>query len=394
MLTTKALRSLIYKYFGDNTSKDLVKIRAPGRINLIGEHIDYNDGPVMPLAISLHTVVRLMPREDTVVYVYSTRQEEELIFDLKDIKLGDGSKWGNYIKGVSKLLFNGVNKPRGFNCIISGNLQLSSGLSSSAALEISFALGAARINNLIISPLEMIKLCQKAEIEYANIQCGLMDQVASMLGKSGHIIYFDTLDGSISQIPFPKDYFIAAIASGQTRDLATSEYNQRRQECRDVICIAQERLGVSSFRYLDGFKLNTLSPYLSNKQFIRAWHVLEEIQRTKQAAEALLKGNMAELGELINQSHQSLDSLFEVSTSHINYQVSLIQHLPYVLGARLCGGGFGGYIIALVKASEINKFQNSILDLADKKVVPGDMFITTPQDGAIKYIYIRKQPYS
>ncbi|MEX0682722.1 MAG: galactokinase [Dehalococcoidia bacterium] len=317
---------------------------APGRVNLIGEHTDYNDGFVLPAAIDRTTAVAAAPRDDTRVRVHAVDFDQCDDFSLSAAKRHPMGGWRNYVRGVLWALLDHQVPLRGVDLSISSDVPAGAGLSSSAALELAVAGALCAAASVALPPRELALLCQRAEHMYAGVQCGIMDQFASALGEAGRALFLDCRSLDVEHIPIPEDIAIVVIDSRVPRDLAATPYNRRHGECTE----AASALGVASLRDADATDI----PKLPNKLQGRARHVITENARVLAAVAALRTGDTAALGRLLAESHASLRDDFEVSTPEIDALVELASDAPGVIGARLTGGGFGGGTVNLVEAGQ------------------------------------------
>lgn len=322
---------------------------AHGRVNLIGEHTDYNGGFVLPTNIPQKTDVALSRRNDKQVHLFSANFAGTTTSDKNSTSytLGDeylSRHWSDYIKGITFLLKDG-HEISGFNCALKSNVPIGSGLSSSAALEVAVLKGLKELFNLKVDPVEIAKLGQRVENDFVGARIGIMDQMVASLGTMGEALFIDTKDLSYKNLPLPtSEMELLVINSGVEHSNVHGNYNQRRSECEQA-CAA---LKISQLRDLgveDLDKLKTLPDTLAR----RARHVITENQRVLDAVQALQTGNYAKMGELFTSSHASMRDDYKVSIPEIDTLVELTASESGVLGARLTGGGFGGSIVALLK---------------------------------------------
>ncbi|MBE2895626.1 galactokinase [Pasteurellaceae bacterium HPA106] len=337
-------------------------VYAPGRVNIIGEHTDYNDGFVMPCAIDYGTAVSGKVRSDSLFKVYAVDLDEWDEFDLQaPIEPNNNKKWTGYVRGVVKFIQEKCpGFTQGANLVICGNVPLGSGLSSSAALEVSVGKFCQIIGDLPLSNVELALIGQKAENKFVGCQCGNMDQLISALGQADHLLMIDCRSLDTKPTPVPKDVAVMIINSNVKHDLVSGEYNTRRQQCEK----AAEFFGVKALRdvSVEQFKakeqeLETLDKDVAK----RARHVVTENQRVLDAVQALEKGDLAALGKLMGQSHASMRDDFEITVPEIDYLVELAQEaIGGEGGARMTGGGFGGCIVALAPVNRVEKVREHI----------------------------------
>jgi len=322
-------------------------IQAPGRVNLIGEHTDYNDGFVLPCAINYQAVVAAAKRNDNIVRVISAdydNQEDQ--FDLTEvIEFKAGCMWANYIRGVVKcLLARGYNF-QGADIVVSGNVPQGAGLSSSAALEVVVGQTFKVLYDLNISQAEIALNGQQAENEFVGCNCGIMDQLISAQGKADHALLIDCRSLETKAVSMPQDMSIVIINSNKKRGLVDSEYNTRREQCEQAAVF----FGVKALRDVTIEQFNARADGLDDMVAKRARHVITENDRTLIAAQALTDGDMALLGKLMAESHASMRDDFEITVKEVDTLVEIVKQVIGTQGGvRMTGGGFGGCIVALV----------------------------------------------
>lgn len=336
--------------FGSEPSKIVL---SPGRINIIGEHIDYNDGYVLPAAIDKIICFALAKNNTNTSRVIALDLDDEFEIDVTaEVKL-DENDWTNYIRGViNQLKINGF-QLEGVNCVFSSNIPVGSGLSSSAALECGFLFGMNELFNLNIKPVDIALLGQKAE-HWVGIKCGIMDQFSSVMGLENKVIKIDcrTLDYTYHDADF-SDYSLILFDSNVKHSLMTSAYNERRQQCEEGIAIVKANFPeIKSFRDCTEQTIIDLKDKMSHDVFRRSLFVVKEINRVIQACEALDNGKIELLGELMFATHDGLSKDYEVSCDELDLLVDLAKDEPAVIGSRLMGGGFGGCTINLVKKGQ------------------------------------------
>ncbi len=329
---------------------------APGRVNILGEHVDYNGGPVMPAAIDLNVKLEFSPRKDNLVKLESLDFESNVTFDLDhlDLKVDTVGKmlpsWALYTAGVAWSLLHGGLRITGMDGRFSSTVPIGSGLSSSAAVEVAFAAAWNKIANGGLNNKQIALLCQEAENKYVGVNCGIMDQFASANGVKGHAIYLDTRTLEFHPVPLPAGTVLVIADSGIRRSLHNSEYNIRRAGCEQALAIlANEIPGIKFLRDVSSLQLNkyySLLPYPVN---IYARHIVEECERVDQAVLFLEKNDAAGFGALMFDCHRSLRDLYLVSTPELDRLVEIASEQPGCLGARLTGAGFGGCTVNLVE---------------------------------------------
>ena len=330
---------------------------SPGRINLIGEHTDYNDGFTFPAAINKGIALAISKSALNVSKVYAINKEELYEFTTENIKpLLDGG-WRNYVLGVVAELQNLGKKLGNFNSVFAGNIPGGAGMSSSAALENSFVYGLNDLFELGLTKNEMILVSQKAEHNFAGVKCGIMDQYASMFGvkKSALLLDCRTIESKPYKIDF-KEYKLMLINTNVKHDLSESAYNDRREVCEKISSLLQ----ISALRDASKEDLDELIGKISDEEYQKALYIINENNRVKQFSEAINKDDIAALGNLLYQSHEGLSTKYKVSCEELDFLVDSAKECPNVLGARMMGGGFGGCTINLVKKHEFKVFKKDI----------------------------------
>lgn len=340
-------------------SKPLI-VRSPGRINIIGEHTDYNNGFVLPAAIDKAIYICISRRADDSIVLYSEDFNEEHQSNINCLQRSE-KHWPNYILGVADQLLKRGYKLSGFNLNIDGDVPIGAGLSSSAAVECATALAFNHLFGLNILKSELAFIAQKAEHEFAGVMCGIMDQYASLNGKKDHVIKLDCLTLESEYVPLKLEgYKIVLLNTNVKHSLASSEYNTRRHECAEGVEMVREHdMKVTSLRDVS---LQMLEQFVKHKNLVvyhRCKYIVEENQRLLSACEDLKAGNMQGLGEKMFKTHDGLSKEYEVSCKELDFLVDSVRNDPNVLGARMMGGGFGGCTINLVK-------ENAIDELIDK----------------------------
>ncbi len=332
---------------------------APGRVNLIGEHTDYNGGYVLPVAIDRTVAVAAGPSDGRVCHVRALDPGESDEFDPGSCERLPAGDWRNYVRGVAWALQDAGHRVAGADLAITGDVPQGAGLSSSAAIEVAVAGALAAISGLAIDPRALALLAQRAENEFAGVQCGIMDQFASALSREGCALLLDcrSLDTEAVRLPAGDDVAIVVVDSRVPRTLGETPYNRRREECSE----AARLLGVESLRDASQEMLDAAQADLPEHLYRRARHVVTENERVLDAVEALRRGDLAGLGALMHGSHESLRDDYEVSCRELDLLVDLARHAEGVFGARLTGGGFGGCTVNLVRREAIDSFQRDVV---------------------------------
>lgn len=332
--------------------------QSPGRINIIGEHTDYNEGLVLPAAIDRITTFKLR-RNNTEhqVNVKSIDFDASYHFNLKDFHPIE-SGWENYVMGLVHELQKLGAQIKGFDGEFSGDVPIGSGMSSSAALECSLAIGLNALFNLSLEKWQLIKASQMAEHNFVGMKCGIMDQFASILGKESHVMLLDCRSLSYDYYPLDlQDYELLLLNTNVSHSLTDSEYNKRRQECLDGLSIIQSnQIQIQSLRDVSEEILSFNKKDLPEPIFNRCKHVVSENQRVMDAVQCLLNKNLRQLGKLMYQSHYSLKNDYEVSCPELDFLVDLTIHNDSILGSRMMGGGFGGCTLNLIEKSKKKEF--------------------------------------
>jgi galactokinase len=347
------IQQVVEKYEALYHKKPDVVVISPGRINIIGEHIDYNAGFVLPAAINKAMVMALGKNEAAKVQLHALNYQEDASFDLVPELSPKQDHWSNYAKGVCQQLTAQNYHYGGLNGVLMSDIPIGAGLSSSAALECGLLFGLNQLYDLKIPPVDLAVLGQKAE-HWVGVKCGIMDQFASVLGQEKSVIKIDCQDLSYEYYPADfQDYNLVLFNSGVSHSLAASEYNIRRQECEQGLAILQENFPeIRSFRNAQKHQLESLSAKMPNQVFKRCLFVIEEIERVNQACEALQTHNLPQLGSLMFETHWGLSELYEVSCPELDFLVMQAAQSPAILGARVMGGGFGGCTINLIHKAQ------------------------------------------
>jgi len=324
-----------------------MKVKAPGRINIIGEHTDYNDGYVLPFAVSKFVELKLEYSDKFLIYSKNLNE----IIEINEIK--KTNSWADYIIGVIYVMTKkGYDIPP-LRIDLDSTIPIGAGLSSSAALEVAASYGISEFLNLNIPKIEIVKISREAEVDFVGVRCGIMDQFASTFGKKDHAIFLDTLTLKYEYIPLKlREYEIFVIDSNVKHELSSSEYNKRREECEAVL----KTLHKKSFRQVSFDDLRKLDGILLK----RAKHVLEENERVLKVKKSLEINDFKMVGKLLYESHQSLRDLYEVSCEETDYIVDYLRENEGVLGARMVGGGFGGGVIVLGNRGSLEKIKDDL----------------------------------
>ncbi|RAK07851.1 galactokinase [Halanaerobium saccharolyticum] len=361
--------------------------KAPGRVNLIGEHTDYNDGFVMPMAIEKEITMLAQLRPDRKVKFYSLDYDQMVEYNLDSLEYDEENIWANYIMGVIDEIQKLGSSLQGFNLMFTGNIPQGSGLSSSAALEVVTAMTVVDLHKIKIDGIEMALLAQRAENNFVGVQCGIMDQYISRLGQKGHALLIDCRTNDYQLVPFKdENYQIVICNSRVERGLVDSKYNERRSECEQAVEFFAEKEAseITALRDLD---LETVEKYkdeLAENVYKRAHHVVSENARVIESQKALEADELKKFGDLMYASHKSLSEDYEVSCEELDILVSLAAEAG-VEGARMTGAGFGGCTVNLVKKDRTEQFIKIIKEKYKKETdIDAEVYISNPAAGARK----------
>lgn len=359
-------------------------VQAPGRVNLIGEHTDYNDGFVLPCAINYETVISCHKRSDNLVRViavdYNNEQDQFLLNP--SIEKHPNYQWANYVRGVIQYIVKYSEDIRGVDLAISGNVPQGAGLSSSASLEVAIGKMFQVLYDLPFDGKKIALIGQEAENKYVGCNCGIMDQLISALGQAQHALLIDCRSLEALPISIPKDLAVVIINSNIKRGLVDSEYNTRRKQCE----AAAKALGVNALRDASLVDLLQIKSSLDPLVFKRAHHVITENERTLKAAYALANEAYPLLSKLMAESHNSMRDDFEITVPAIDYLVKIIQDvIGNEGGVRMTGGGFGGCVVALVPKNKVDEVKDVVSQNYHKKFnIKEDFYICQPSEGAHK----------
>ena len=355
---SKALSKNIYNHFISTYQHEPLVIFSPGRINLIGEHTDYNNGFVLPAAIDKGIVAAIQKNgtlQQCNAIAYDLNESHQ--FELESIEPIENGGWRNYIIGVVAEVQKYGKMLSGFNIVFGGNIPNGAGMSSSAAVENSVVFGLNEIFELGLTKEEMIIISQSAEHNFANVKCGIMDQFASMFGIENHALMLDckTMESNSTAIDFG-DYQLLLINTNVKHSLTDSAYNDRREKCESIAKL----LNKESLREVTKELLESIKDEISDSTYQKGLYVIEENNRVLKTVKALEENNLEEVGNLLYQSHHGLQNQFEVSCEELDFLVDFTKNTKDVLGARMMGGGFGGCTINLIKTSALSSFSELV----------------------------------
>ena len=383
-------RDFLRKSFTQLYQKEPRLFRAPGRVNLIGEHTDYNEGFVLPMAIDRETVVAAAARDDSRVRVRAIDVNDAAEFDLSAEGERLRGSWQDYVEGIARTLQEKEASLRGADLMIHSDVPIGAGLSSSSALEVAVGLALLSLSGLKIEPTALALAAQQTEHVYVGINSGIMDQLIAAKGLEGHALLIDCRTLETEQIPLDTKECAVVICDTRVKhELASSEYNERRRQCeRGVELLRDKLLNIHSLRdvSLEDFqKYEGMLPEVIRR---RCRHVVTENERTLSAAEALRAGNLALMGRLMYLSHESLRDDYEVSCHELDLLVKIASNVEGVVGARMTGGGFGGCTVNLVLRDALEKFQQVISQkFSEATSYEPALYVSEPSDGAEEIFY-------
>jgi len=358
--------------------------RAPGRVNLIGEHTDYNDGFVMPAALDFATLTAASPRPDRRLTVYSMIMDEVRAFDLDAPAESGRHDWSDYVFGVAVMLEKSGRRLTGADCVVWTDVPLGSGLSSSAALEVSVAHALLTAAGLPFEPVAVAKICQRAENDYVGMRCGIMDQYVSACGVAGNALLIDCRSLKSRNVPIAPNLRLLIANSNVRHQHAGGEYNARREACEEGVRLLSPYLGpIAALRDATPADLERHRRILPELIYRRCRHIVTENARVLEAGRALKEGDFAACGKAMNASHASMRDDFQITCPEIDFLVGLAQGEPGVYGSRMTGGGFGGCTVSLVEASAVKRVSQHIIE--GYRAGAGreaEVYVCSPSDGA------------
>jgi galactokinase len=358
--------------------------RAPGRVNLIGEHTDYNDGFVMPAAVGFSTYAGIAPRPDRKLVLQSQEFPGCFEFDLDNLPQQRNQAWVDYVVGVATVLRSRGIRLEGANLLVNGDIPIGAGLSSSAALEVASTLALLSLTGIPMPLPEVATLCREAENTYVGAHVGIMDQYISCMGKAGHAMLLDCRSLEFRLVPIPPGLQLVVCNTMVKHDVATSGYNVRRAQCEEGVgYFAKWYPNIRALRDVSTEMLHEHSKDLSPVILKRCTHVILENQRTVEAARSLTDRDLARMKELMAESHASMRDLYEISCQEVDIMVDSAQDLPGFCGGRMTGGGFGGCTINLVRTGNASDFAAQIADRYQRATnIKPQIYICSAEDGA------------
>ena len=353
-------------------------VTAPGRVNLIGEHTDYNDGFVLPAAIDRHVVMAISPRQDDLVRLYACDMQASSSFRLSEITKDDQHTWSNYQRGVAWALQQAGYGLTGMDAALSSDVPIGAGLSSSAAVELATAMAFQVSSCLAVDGVKRAQLCQKAENEFVGMRCGIMDQYVISMGQRDHALLIDCRSLTYQAVPIPEGCQIIICNTNKPRALVGSAYNQRRLECET----GARQMGVVALRDLAADDLAEHAQSLDPIALKRCRHVITENQRVLETVDALPQGDLARVGALMNASHVSLRDDYEVSCAELDAMVEAAWEQEGVWGARMTGAGFGGCTVNLVDTDHAGAFAQEVAPRYQKRTnLKPDIYVCRAEQG-------------
>jgi len=360
-------------------------MRAPGRVNLIGEHTDYNDGFVLPVAIDRDIMVASRSRDDALVRIYSLDFNALTEFSLNDISHDSENTWSNYPRGVAHFLKEEGYELRGMEAVVTGNVPLAAGLSSSAAMEVVMAMTFEKISGLEIDPVKMALICQKAENQFVGVNCGIMDQFVSRMGRKDHALLLDCRELEFDLVPLNLEGVnIVVCNTSVKRGLVDSEYNKRRSECERGVKILDDFLpGIRALRDVDVDDFQKYHHHLPETTEKRCGYIVRENVRVLESVQAFEEGDLIRFGILMNESHIGLRDEYEVSCPELDAMVEIAWSTDGVIGSRMTGAGFGGCTVTLVAEDSLEDLVSKVnKEYPERTGLQPEIYICTAEDGA------------
>ncbi len=353
--------AFVYQTYTRRFDMEPIIVHSPGRINLIGEHTDYNGGFVLPAAIDLGITFAVGKSGSSVCRLYAIDMEEAFEFDLKNLTPSDLG-WPNYFMGVVQQILSRALHIEGFNCVFGGNIPIGAGMSSSAAMECGLSMALNELFDLGLTRMEMAQLSQKAENEFVGVKCGIMDQFTSLMGKDKQVIKLDCRSLEYTYYPFDaQTYSLVMCNTGVSHSLASSEYNTRRMQCEQGVAMLRKyQPSIFTLRDVSAGLLEAHKDELGELLYRRCRYVLEENKRVIDCCESLLADDMDAFGANMYRSHDGLQHDYEVSCIELDFLVDSTRDMDIVLGSRMMGGGFGGCTINLVRTKDVESFTRQL----------------------------------
>ena len=383
------LAEKVVNKFRELFKEEPLLVKSPGRVNLIGEHTDYNMGFVLPAAIDKAIYFAVAPGHDKKSVLYSYDMNDSFEFSFENLEMQkSGKHWPNYLMGVVDQFIKNGYDVKGFNCVFGGNIPIGAGLSSSAAIEAGLAFTLNHIFNLGIDKLSLVKMSQKAENEFVGVNCGIMDQYINVFGKRGNVLRIDCRSLEYEYFPFNyENVSVVLFDTCVSHSLASSEYNQRRKECNSgTELIRRSNNGIKSLRDADINLLTSFESEMDPVIYRRCKYVVEENSRLLNACNALSKHDLKTFGSLMYQTHEGLSRDYEVSCEELDFLVELTLNNPEVYGSRMMGGGFGGCTINLIEKDAVEDISKKVIkEYTNKFNKEPKIYITSINSGTAVY---------
>lgn len=382
-MNNQILQNILAKYRQQYTDSEPLLLRAPGRINLIGEHTDYNEGYVLPCAVSQAIYFAIDKRDDTKARLTSYDLDSYCEFDITQ-KEPPKEQWAKFIYGITQIIQQKGYKISGYQCVFGGDVPVGAGMSSSAALESGTCLAISTLFGLDLDKMEMARIGQQSEHQYVGVKCGIMDQFASIYGRQNHCVRLDCRDLSYQYNRLTLGQHILVLTDSKVKHtLATSEYNTRRAECAAGIqAIQEQHPEAKTLRDITPEILETARPKMTQTVYNRCLYVIQENQRVLKACQSLSDNNLEEFGKLLYETHDGLSNLYQVSCKELDFLVEQTKKMDYVLGSRIMGGGFGGCTLSLIQKDKLEQYKTTIAPAYREKFGIDCAFYTaTAEDG-------------
>jgi len=371
----------------DSRTGPITVASAPGRVNLVGGHTDYNEGFVLPVAVGRRVTVAARPHSDPRVRVHSRDFGERDEFDLGRIERRDGSHWSNYVRGVARELGTAVESDRslgGADLVVEGTVPMGAGLGSSAAFELAVGAALAAASDFDVDRRTLVRICRAAENDFVGVDCGIMDQFVAAFGEADAALFLDCRDETFETIPIAGDVRIVVTDTNVRHDLVDSAYNERRRECERGVAALDECLDrkITALRDVTAEDLDRCEDTLDETVRRRVEHVVTENERVGAAAAALERGDLARVGDLMHESHASLRDRYGVSCDELDAVVEITDETDGVYGSRMTGAGFGGSVVSLVKPAVVDRFERVVTAEYEKRFgIEADVYSCEADEG-------------
>ncbi|WP_436926335.1 galactokinase [Halosimplex amylolyticum] len=385
---TARARGVLDEAFGDS-GEPIAVVSAPGRVNLIGGHTDYNEGFVLPAGIDRRTVVAARPRDDRTVRVRSSNFDQTASFDLADVSPSEDAPWSNYVGGVAERLLDRGHDVGGTELAVVGDVPMGAGLSSSAAIEVAVGAALAAVHDLSLDDEELVTACWEAETGFVGLSCGIMDQYAAVHAERESALFLDCRDETHEVVPLPsEDVTVVATNTNVQRELVDSAYNDRVATCQEGVDFFDDALdeSVESLRDVSVEAFEAHASELPETVRKRVRHVVTENERVREAAAALREGRLDRVGTLLDESHASLRDDYEVSIDELDAVASIADDLDGVFGSRMTGAGFGGCVVTLVRPDVAEDVTAAIDErYRDRTGIEPDVYVCNPDGGVRRH---------